>query len=651
MPKIQAWTEQDWKEQLLTRLDRARKYREQFEGQWRENASIYGNVSGREESQFNISFDNIIELESGEVDNGDSAISINEIFKYIRFWHSQMSANPPSVIVRPTSPDPGDRRKADAGDRIARHLRKELCAQEVADERNNNTLIYGIGYSKVMWDKNIGDMVDVNEETGDVNLEGDHKLYAPSVEDVWLDPDATRKQDVRWIVERRFVPLEEAIFQHPDHAKHLTEMTAARDRHEYNKIIDTESQQDISGKVELLEYWEKGAPINGGVGRYACFLADGTLLEYGKNPHYQHGLPIKILTYIDIPGQVYGKSVIEYTSRVQDMMQRMDSATLDAIQAHGVVRMALHEATDIEDEALSNSNWDYIKYGGSTPPHFINPPQLMPDMWNLRETMAMAIKDMFGINDSMLGIQKREQSAVSQQTSIESGTMIHRRLMTKFAMVTEEEYRDLLGICRTKWDTPRQVLVIGKEKAFEAADFSSADIEGGFDLEVEYGTSLPLDPNMAREQLMLLMPALKEAGVSMKEILRRFRLNEVEATLDIMDLASDRQREIFEEMIAKVDEGVAEYIAPAEMEEHQGMLEYAYVYRMSSEFKYLDPEAQRLIEQHIREREYILTKQQTPQAPAGPGVQALPGSPGVSGAMTPDVAMAPPQAGAPEEIM
>jgi hypothetical protein len=651
MPKIQSWTEQDWKEQLLSRLDRARQYREQFEGQWRENASIMQNISGREENQFNISFDNIIELESGEVDNGDSKIAVNEIFKYVRFWHSQMSANPPSVIVRPTSPDPGDRRKADAGDRIARHLRKELTIQEVSDERNNNTLIYGTGYSKVCWNPDIGDMVDVNEQTEEVNLTGDHEMYAPLVENVWLDPDANRKKDLRWTIERHFMLVEDAVFKFPEHEEHIRELTAARDRHEYNKIIDTESQSDISGKVEVLEYFEKGLPINGGVGRHAWFLADGTLLEYGKNPHYSHGLPIKVLTYIDVPGQIYGKSVIEYTSRIQDMLQRMDSSTLDAIQAHGVVRMAIHEATDIEDEALSNSNWDYIKYGGSAPPHFINPPQIMPDIWQLRDVLAMAIKDLFGINDSMLGIQKREQSAVSQQTSIESGTMIHRRLMTKFAMSTEEEFRDLLGICRTKWDTPRQVLVLGKEKAFEAADFSSADIEGGFDLEVEYGTSLPLDPNMAREQLMLLMPALKEAGVSMKEILRRFRLNEVESVLDIMELASDRQREIFEEMVAKVSEGVAEYIAPQDMEEHQGMLEYAYIYRMSSEFKYLDPEAQALIEQHIREREQILTQQQTPQAPAGPGVQQLPGSPGVSGAITPDVAMAPPAAVPEEEIM
>ena len=633
--KVTSWTDAEWESNLKNRLERAMKFREIFEGQWRTNIAIASNVSLSPLSQFNISFDSLVEMDAGEVDNGDSDIGINEIFKYIRFWHSQMSANPPSVIIRPRSSDPSDRRKADAGDRIAKHLRKDKCVQEVADDRNNKTLIFGTGYSKVEWDAEAGDIYDFNEETSEVKMEGDMKVYSPATEDVWLDPDARRKQDVRFTFERIIMPLDEAIMKFPEQEKLLREHLMSREKDAWQSWGVAEVPNDKTGMVEIYEYVEKGMPVNGGVGRKAFLLKEGTILNKGKNTHYKASLPIKILTYIDIPGQVYGKSVIEYCARLQDMLRRMDSATLDAIQAHGVVRMALHESTDIEDEAISNSNWDYIKYGGSAPPHFINPPQLMPDMHRFREALVMAIKDLFGVNDSMMGIQRREQSAVSQQTSIESGTMLHRRLFTKFAMVTEEEFRDMLGLVRTHWNTPRQVLVLGKEKAFEAADFSGADVAGGFDFDVEYGTSLPLDPNMAREQLMLLMPALKEAGVSMKEILRRFRLNEVEGTLDIMDLAADRQREIFEEMIAKSNEGVAEYIAPVELEEHQGMLEYAYVFIMTSEFKYLSEEAKQLIRRHIKDREAFLQQGAAP-APAA-GVQQLPGMPGVSGALTPEL--------------
>jgi NurA-like 5'-3' nuclease len=217
--------------------------------------------------------------------------------------------------------------------------------------------------------------------------------------------------------------------------------------------------------------------------------------------------------------------------------------------------------------------------------------------------------------------------------------MIHRRLFKKYSTCVEELYQDALGLVKENWDTPRQVLVLGNEKAFEAADFSGADIAGGFDLDVEYGTSLPLDPNMAREQLMLLMPALKEAGLSMKQILRRFKLNEIETVLDRMELSADRQREIFEEMIARAEEGEALYIAPKELEEHQGMLEYAYDYIMSSEYKYLPEDIKLLIERHIKDREALAAQGAAAAQPQGAGVQTLPGTPGVSGALKPELVL------------
>lgn len=641
MPQVVSWGEEDWSRELKQRLDRAMKFREAFEAQWQENMSVVMNATGRNNPRVSVSFDNILELDSGEVDSGDSQVGMNEVFKYVRFWHSQMSANPPSVIVRPSSTDPSDRRKADAADRTARFLRKDKNMGEVQDEANLNVLITGTGYTKVVWDEEKGDIFDFNEETSEVKMEGDHCIYAPRTTDVWLDPDARRKGDVRWTIERLQMTLEEAKFKFPLYKDKLEELVTDKASNTYSSFFGVDSPADSSELVEIMEYYEKGMPINGGVGRHAYFLADGTVLKYGKNNHYKSRLPIKVLTYIDVPGQVYGKSVVDYTARLQVMLNSADTCTLDALQAHNVVRMVIPETVEIEDEAIGNSHWDWIKTGGNGDIRFVPPAQLMPDSWRFRDALVAAIRDLFGINDSMMGIQRREQSAVSQQTAIESGTMIHRRLMTKYAQQVEEVYQDALGIVKTRWTVPRHVLVLGEEKAFEAADFAGADIAGGFDLDVEYGTSLPVDPNMAREQLMLLMPALKEAGLSMKQILRRFKLNEVESTLDIMELAADRQREIFEEMIARATKGEAVYIAPRELEEHQGMLEYATEYRMTAEFKYLDADIQALIERHIKERIEMAAQAATGQPEGGPGVLALPGSPGVSGAMTPEMGAVP----------
>lgn len=637
--KVVSWGPEEWSVNLLRRFESAKEYRKQFESQWVQNLQTINTAASRGVDEATLTFDNAMEIESGDVDAGDSEIGMNYAFKYLRFFHSQLSANPPSVIARPTSSDPKDRRKADAGDRLVRWGMHAKGMQEIVDQMTLNMLQLGTGYIKETWDKDGGEAVDFNEETSEVELEGDISIYSPDSFKVWLDPDAKRKADVRYIFEELEYTLEEAIFKFPDSAdtlrRHTTE-TNDRSNWFWKKTAVGED------KVRIIEYYEKGMPVNGLVGRHAYMLEDGTLIgSPGKNPHIHARIPYHILTYIDIPNQVYGKSTVDYVARLQEMLNRLDSSTLDAIQAHNVVRLILSGDQDIEDEDISNSNWDWVKVGGQGDIKYLQPPALMADSWRFRDQLVTAIQELYGINDSMLGIQRREQSAVSQQTAIEAGTMIHRRLFKKYEDVVEGIYKDFLGLIREKWTIPRTILVLGKEKAFEAADIKGADIAGGFDIVVEYGASLPLDPNMRRESIMLMMPVLKEAGMTSKQILAKMKLNDLEGIHDRAEMSADRQREIFEEMVANHEKGLAEYIAPKEMEDHAARLEYAYDYLESSEFKYLEDDLKAMIRQHVKEREGLAAAQAAPEPAAGgqPGLPA--GMPGVDGALDPTAVMPP----------
>jgi hypothetical protein len=178
---------------------------------------------------------------------------------------------------------------------------------------------------------------------------------------------------------------------------------------------------------------------------------------------------------------------------------------------------------------------------------------------------------------------------------------------------------------------------LGKEKAFESIDIQGADIDGGFDLVVEYGASLSLDPTSRRQELLQLFPIFQQAETdpAAKKLLSMLRLNELEGMYDRIQLAADRQREIFEEMIA-----TDIYVAPAEAEDDVNMLAWASDYRMSAEFKYLRPEHQVLILRHIKER--AMKVAQTAGGMPGPG------GPGGGGAAAGQLPVVP--GGAPMDI-
>jgi len=641
--KLKVWSPEEAEKELKRRLSNARRFRMRYESAWEQSERALFNTQGRDSlPDARYSFESDLDLNIGDVDSSNDTTGVNYLFRNFRYIHAQMSANPPSVMARPTSTDPSDRAKADAADRLVRHAIRAENMQEKIDLASAKTLLYGTGFMKVMFDPHQGDIIDRDPETGEFELEGKIDIYAPSTWDIWVDPDARVWSDARFVFERRVMPLEEAIFLFPDKEDMLrraSENKTLQAGLEYADRVELDQET-----VEVYEYWEKGIPLNGMLGRFAYCLGDGRLLTpIMENPYafspppdkedidertgkvkYMPPtayLPYHILTDIDIPDEVYGKSFCEYEAEIQEILNRIDSVTLDNVEAHGVARLVLPEGCEVAEDSITNSPWDIIKIKGNQPPFFQSVPTLMPDMTALRDRLKAGGDDLAGVNDSMFGQIQRETSGFSLQYATNQGNMIRRRLFNKYVMFVESIYKGYLNLVRKYWKEPRIIHVLGAEKAFEAVDVKGADIEGGFDLVVEYGQSLSLDPSTRREELLQLMPIFEKAGIDNKTILSMLKLNELESLYDINELSHQRQREIFQEMLAS-----NKYIAPRELEEHKGMLNYAYRYVMTAEFKYLPEEQKVLIEQHVKDREQMAaagigTGQTGPMTP-GPEPQA-----------------------------
>lgn len=617
MAKLDIWDENKAKMLLAKRLSNSKDMTNtRFYNTWQENENTVYSQNGNPDS-YNSFGSNSPGL--AEENNPDSQIAVNYSFKNLRFIHSQLSANPPIVTARPTSTDAEDKRKADAADRLIRYFPKQYGLQEKFDMATLNCLVFGTAFIKTLWNPEAGDIVDHNPD-GTVILDGDISVTVPSLYDIFLDPDAETWEDVTYIYERRLVPYVEACYTWPDKVELLKKNRQTSDPSALYSNPDRLPKYDV---VEIFEYWEKGKPYNAMLGRYCICMSNGELVtpvmpnpcsfRSGKNPPTAH-LPYHIMTDIDVPRQIYGKSFLEYEGRLQDVFNRVDRLTLDNIKAHGAARLIVPEGCDVDmDNSITDSPYDIIKIKGISPPHFIAPMQMSPNIPQFREQIRQGIDDMAGVNDAMMGNVKRETSGFSLQYATNNGNMIRRRLFNKYTLMVESVYKFLLNLVQKHWDDTKIIYVLGKEKAFEAVELKGADIDGGFDLVPEYGVSLSLDPMVRREEIMTMLPLFEKAGVPTKTILGMIKLNELEGLYDEVQLADDRQREIFEEMIA-----TGRYIPPRKMQDHINMIAYGHHYVMTTEFKYLDEEQKLLIEQHIEERAILAAKEQQPPAPPLP---------------------------------
>jgi hypothetical protein len=645
--KISIWDDNKTKAEIAKRWTNAQESRKYDEERWaRCERAIYSTTSGSNVSYLQNDLNSSFNVGVPSVDGSSADMNVAAAFTNFRFIHAQMSSNPPSVVMRPTSSDQEDKRKADAADRITRYAGRQYNMQENIDQLSLNALLYGTGVIKTVWDSNLGAILSYDKQTGELQLEGDISVSTPFMWNLFLDPDAKSIDQIKWAIERIYPDYDEACLRWPDKAEVLKKALVTKDTTPAKDGRETSLQNDRYNCVELLEYWETGLPTNGYLGRYCVTLTDGTVIEKCRpSPHRfrmagavyaiemdeklsdeekeakidrlpeQASLPYHILTDIDVPNRVWGRSAVEYAAQLQDNLGRFDTARLDNIEAHGTARLIVPESAEIADDGLSNSPWDVTKIAGNQPPYYMSAPQLMPDMTPMRQDIINGIDKVMGVNESMAGMQSREQSAASMQYAVNQGNMIRRRLFNKYVLVVESIYKSILNLVRKHWTTTRTINVLGKEKALEAIDIKGADIDGGYDVVGEYGTSLSLDPITRKQEIMTLQPMFKEAGVPPRTSLRMMKLSELEGLYDKLDMAGARQKEIFDAMIA-----TNSYIPPKPFRDHENMIAWAFDYFMTSEFNSLSDEQQLLCERHIEERGVVAAQQA-----GAPAEQAQPG--------------------------
>jgi len=637
--KISCW--QDPKKELALRLDNSKKARREVELNWEQvDYILYGDSMSAGQSGVYTGSDGrtvVGASQPEDIDNTPSAIAITYAFKNLRFIHAQLTANAPAVATSPTSNDIEDIRRADAADRLVRYSLRQYRMQEYFDLCGNDTLHYGTGFLKTLWNPELGEILSLKSD-GLCLMSGDFEISLISPRRIFIDPEADIWEKVRYVFEEKILPYEQALFLFSDNLG----KDAVKILEKYRKKEFTDySGQRKNDVVQVFEYWETGLPLNGYAGKYCICGEDGALLsplmanpfafgraKGGEASPKKARLPYHQFTDIDMPNKVWGKSFLDFVARPQDVLNRLDSAVLDNLEVHAVLRLILPEGCEVAADSLSNSPRDVIKITGTQPPHYMQPPQLIPDMSRYREQVRQGIDDMSGVNESMFGQQSRETAGFAMQYAVNQGSMIRRRLFNKFTMLTENVYKAYLDIIRENWTIGRIVTVMGKENALEAVDIKGADIDGGYDLVLSYGTNLSIDPMTRRQEILQYQPLFEKAGVTPQMSLKLMKLNDLEGFYDDINLAEARQREYFEEIIA-----TEKYVPPEIFEDHVQMLAFARKYRMTQQFKSLEKKIKDLIYKHIVERaglpkieEALLAGGAAPAAP----IPEMAGAPGMA---------------------
>jgi hypothetical protein len=355
----------------------------------------------------------------------------------------------------------------------------------------------------------------------DIRMEGDHEVRDVPVDRFYIDAACGHWKDANHCIEEREVPLEKALSQFT--GEEIQEYIKGQYKKARTDYDVTGGPKNPRNTVTLYEYYERGRPWNGFLGLHVIFMdpLEPKILFRGPNPYKHRRLPYSVYTDIDVPSNPYGMSRIVYAYQVQKCIDSLISMVMDNIHLHGSSRMMYPEGSLTPENVQNAADWA-IPFNASTggKPEWFRPANVTTDVWKGYDILRAYINNIYGMNEFSQGQIPRELSSYAVQLALEMDDKYRIRLFnTKKAFL-----RDIydMGLENTKqfMTDSRKLRVTGVEGRSDSIYFSASDLVGEYDIDVDYGQYIPVDPAAKKQQLLDFIKTgfYEKAGGNMKKI-------------------------------------------------------------------------------------------------------------------------------------
>lgn len=449
--------------------------------------------------------------------------------KAVLFLHAKLCISDPTLSISPRKQDPDNKRAAAYALSFLGYIRKRTKLQEKTESGSYlNVVVPGTGITYFGWDKDGGEYPKENSvpenlqpgEEIEFEMEGDYDLRNVSPYRFWIDASAEHFMDANHCFEETEIPLEQALSNHPDPAaQELIRQTHA----ESATVENSSTVANRKGAVKIYHYWERGRPWNGFLGAHVILVQpkDPKVLFRGPNPYNHKQLPYSLLTDIDIPGSPWGMSRIMYAFQVQMSINNLITLIMDNTSLFGGNKL-LAPAGGVTDESLTNSRDDVTFYdpssGGKV--EHIRPGNVTSDVWRAYDILKGYINNVYGMNEFSQGQIPRELSSYAVQLALEVDDKYRIRLFNKKKGYLKDIYEKGLSISQQFMVDDRRVSVVGVEGYADDPYFEMAKLNGEYDVEVDYGPYMPVDPAARKQQLLEFLKSgfYEKAGGNMKKV-------------------------------------------------------------------------------------------------------------------------------------
>ena len=524
----------------------------------RYKGSLSQAVRYRESEGYDSLWNRMIELYRGKqlpaTASEHDQIVVNQSFSTINVIFPSVSVNYPKITVAPNKPEDEDR--AVFTEAIINYQWKHWGFQDPIRRAVKDYLMIGHGWVKTGWkfveeekpldsegyqkayDDAVGEADSFAVERPDLAAElptNDEiveslpstaivvKEDRPTVErispfDMWVDPEATSMDDVRWVAQRIVRPLEE-VKKDPRYKPAVRSRlkadlgvgpSVATSYREWKKRHATDSQDQ---RVTIWEWWD----IPTGTLCVFAESSDEFLIDPTKMP-YDMGHPFEMLRNYDVPDHFYPMGDLEALECLQHELNALRSIHMQARRTYARKHLIRPRAFGPQArEALESLNDnEFVEVADETTPFqdLIAPvPQqtVPPELYTQSEIIEQDIGDVSGVSEYQRGQVPETRRTATEAAMINDNT--NARAADKLAAIElgiGRVARKIVALNAQFVTQDEWARVTGEDGSWFWVPYDRDDVSGEYDFDVEAGSTQPRNETVRRQEAVQLAQTMGE---------------------------------------------------------------------------------------------------------------------------------------------
>ncbi|MEP6466896.1 MAG: hypothetical protein ABJB05_11360, partial [Parafilimonas sp.] len=516
------------------RVERSRKYRahEGYDALWDRMKDVYRNRPY-----------------SKKQDNQDR-ISVAFGFSTVNIVFPSVSINYPRLTVEAMGPQDADR--AVIAEAVLAYQIRHCGIKPEARRTVKDSLIFGHGWTKVGWrlkhkmaavpeakrnqqvaDANAqaDDFAQANPEmAGDLPTEEDIDSGVPEEElvtledgpyairvdpkDIFIDPEATTPEDLKWICQRLVKPLEE-VQSDPRYDSRARNSigTSADSTFNQDWLPDGKDSKDYGADVQRVTIYEFYDIVKGTMSVFSPSAS--SFLVKPKDIPYEFGHPFVFLGDYEVPGEFYPMGELEAIESLMDELNKTRSQLMNA--RNQLVPKYLFDQDMFDDAGVSALESPVpmtmvpVNTAGKPMQESIMPmptQNINPELFTYSQDVQAELDLVSGVTEFQRGTAPNLRRTATEVSQIQDAA--NARAADKQAQI-EDFYRRLgerLLQLNQQYLTGEQAARITRQDGTKVwFTYTHADICGQFDFSVESGSTAPHNEAYRKQQARDFMQA------------------------------------------------------------------------------------------------------------------------------------------------